>query len=502
MKRALVLPLLALGCAEPAAGTSRAPRDRPEVRAVLTTRCLPCHEGATAAGGWRADSFAASLGCGGATVTSDGGADAPLLRALDRADHRDLLSPAERATVTAWVRGGALPGLAGVHPEGMGDPRSPDFHARTLRAARWSLMLDAGAPNACGRCHDDAPARPAAVTRGSPGATPCSACHAQPQGALACGTCHRVDGAPGATGCVAPQGDPTRGAHAAHLSPRLRAQGLTCATCHPARGADLSAGEHGDGVVQVAFDRSLAGDDARYDRARGTCTVTCHTRGGSDPTPAWRGGAAATCGSCHGAPPADHPPGPCATCHAEANADGTALRANVLHLNGRVDLGRGEGECGACHGRGSDPWPDTGAHAIHREALRSHPVACEHCHTVPATVRAPGHLDGVVQVTLAGDALLRGARATFDRGTCAEVACHGAGLISPAPALRWSTNAPSPGCGGCHGTPPPAPHPAATTCASLLCHGGSVRETPAGLGITASGRATHIDGVVQYGRAP
>ncbi|MFO0630057.1 MAG: CxxxxCH/CxxCH domain-containing protein [Polyangiales bacterium] len=501
MKRALVVPLLALGCAEPAEGTARAPRDRPEVRAVLTARCVRCHDGASAAGGWRADTFAGALGCGGAAVLPDGGVDAPLLRALDRADHRDLLTPAERATVTAWVRAGAPPGLAGVHPEGIGDPRAATFHARALRDERWSRMLDAGAPESCGRCHEGAPTRPAGVTRGTPGATPCTTCHTQPQGALACTTCHRVEGAPGATGCVAPQGDPTRGAHAAHLSPRLRAQGLACGACHPPRRADLAAGS--------TATASCRWPSTARSRATTRATTAPAGRAPSPVTPA--------------AAPTRRPRGAAARPRGVGAA--TARPRRIIRPALRDLSRRGQRRrhrlarqhvapqrpgrprarrrtCGDCHGRGADPWPETGAHALHRDAPRSHPVDCAHCHVVPAQVRAPGHLDGVVQVTLTGDALRRGARATFDRGTCAEVACHGAGLRAPATALRWRPTDASSDCTVCHGAPPPAPHPAASTCASLLCHGGSVSETPAGLRITASGRATHIDGVVQFGRAP
>lgn len=499
MRRWVGVAVLTAGCAEPSAGSTRSPRFAPEVRAVLAARCLPCHDGAGAAGGWRADTLAGALGC---PSGSDGGGGSPVLSALEREDHRDLLGAAERAIVAAWVRGGSPAGAAGVHGEGVGDPRSPAFHAPALRGSRWAPMLSAATPGACGRCHDGAPTRPASVTRPMPGATACTSCHERPQGALACDTCHRVGGSPGATGCVAAQGNRARDPHAAHLAPRVRAQGLACGACHPARDATLSSGEHGDGVVQIALDPALAGVGARYEREGGTCATRCHARGGDTPSPRWRLGAALSCGSCHGAPPRDHPSGRCDTCHAESNAEGTALRPGPLHMNGRVDLGRAEGGCADCHGQGGDPWPLSGAHALHRDAPRSRPVACYECHAVPSAVRSAGHLDGVVRVSFGTAARARGSQPAWSGGACAEVACHGAGLRGGAPTLQWTQPSSQPGCGGCHALPPPPPHPLESGCASVLCHGDRVAPSPSGPRISPAGRSSHVDGVVQFGRAP
>lgn len=493
--------ILSLGCAETPEGGTRVPFYNPEARAVIEARCVSCHTGPAAPGGWRASTFAEAVSCGAADAM-DAGSDPPIVRALARPDHRGLLSDAERATLVAWVRGGARSRHPGMHDPGFGDPRAPGFHGAALRASRWAPMLDPSGPGACGRCHEGAPTRPPAVTRGSPGATSCRTCHARAEGALACDTCHRVDGSAGATGCIAPQGDRAVAAHRAHLSPRVRGEGFACGTCHPGRTADLRAGEHGDGVVQVVLDPALAGADARYDRATGTCTVACHNRAGARPTPAWRDTGPLGCDACHGAPPQNHPQGACTHCHAEANETGTALTPGPLHMNGRVDLGNGVNDCTACHGRDGSAWPSSGGHPLHRFGPRARPVDCGSCHEVPAQVRAPGHLDGVVRVVFSGPAVLRGARPAWQNGTCANVACHGAGLISPAPELRWDQASSHPDCGGCHGTPPPAPHPAESACASVLCHGAGVAPSQTGLVITEAGRARHIDGVVQFGRAP
>jgi predicted CxxxxCH...CXXCH cytochrome family protein len=506
LKRALALSCLVLGCAESPEATSRAPVYQPEVRAVLEARCVACHTGPAAAGGWRAGSFLDAVACGAAEPAADAGATPSLVRALARDDHRILVNDAERATLTAWVQSGARAGRGGVHSPGFGDARAEDFHAAALRSSRWARMLDGTTPDACGRCHDGAPARPRGVTRAMPGATACTACHTAAEGALGCNTCHRVDGTTGAAGtgaCVSPAEARARAAHAAHLTPHLRAQGLSCDTCHPSRNTtDMRQGEHGDGVVQVVFDTDRAGPDARYDRTMGTCTVACHNRGGARAQPGWRDTGPLACNACHGAPPRDHPTGPCSSCHAEANADGTALRPGPLHMNGHVDLGDASGDCTACHGRDGTGWPDVAGHTLHRTGPRSRPTACASCHVVPAQVRAPGHLDGVVQVVFSGAATLRGARPTYRNGACADVACHGAGLLTPAPVLRWDAASSAPGCGGCHGIPPPAPHTTERTCASVLCHGAGVAPSQSGLIITEAGRAQHIDGVVQFGRAP
>ena len=72
------------------------------------------------------------------------------------------------------------------------------------------------------------------------------------------------------------------------------------------------------------------------------------------------------CNDCHLSPPANHYTGACTGCHAEANATGTALTPGPLHVNGKVDLGNGSGQCGACHGSGNSPWPTTQVHAAHQ----------------------------------------------------------------------------------------------------------------------------------------
>ena len=206
------------------------------------------------------------------------------------------------------------------------------------------------------------------------------------------------------------------------------------------------------------------------------------------------------CNDCHQSPPAAHFPGPCTNCHREPNADGTAL-TGPLHLNGRVDLGDGSGQCGACHGRGDDPWPSTGAHPSHENPTLSVSIGCSNCHVVPASIMDPPHLDGVVHVTFSGLALVRNALPVWDGTKCSSAACHGAQLPDPAAPPVWNdTSGAAAACGACHGIPP-SEHTSSTSCNRSGCHGDEITLTAQGLPlISATGKAVHINGVIDYGR--
>jgi predicted CxxxxCH...CXXCH cytochrome family protein len=166
-------------------------------------------------------------------------------------------------------------------------------------------------------------------------------------------------------------------------------------------------------------------------------------------------------------------------------------------MNGRVDLGNGNGTCGACHGTGSDPWPTTAAHPRHKAPTLSEPVACASCHVVPSTVIASGHLDGVVEVAFSGHAIDRGAQPTWNGTTCTTVACHGANLADPPAIPAWNdpTFAAS-ACGACHGIPP-SQHTTSTSCNRSTCHGSEIAIDGMGIpSITAAGLTLHINGVI------
>jgi predicted CxxxxCH...CXXCH cytochrome family protein len=477
------------------------------VAPILQARCVSCHGATSPAAGWSAGSFEGAIACvapSGAQATLPPTAAAPLVAALDQAPHVGLLSSAERATLSAWVEAGTPEFRGGVHDPGIADPRSPTFHGAALRAARWAPMLDPAAPNACGKCHEGAPTSVPDVTSAAPGAPACTSCHDRPGGALACSTCHGSGARayPPRDGCFFPADAPNGGAHAAHVeTSAARATGLPCSTCHPVPGDPVISGFHGDGSVEVVFDPAVVVGEASYDRTTKACAVYCHDQGGARPRVAWTETTPVSCGDCHRSPPANHFPGACTNCHAEANASGTALSGGPLHLNGKVDLGDGSGRCGACHGQGDSPWPRDGAHPAHQSPSLTVPLDCSNCHVVPTTVLDPVHLDGTVHVTFSGLAVARGAVPVWDGTSCSSVACHGANLADPSARPAWNdASGAQSRCGACHGIPP-SQHTTALDCSRADCHGAEVALDAQGVpGITQAGLALHVDGVIESAR--
>jgi predicted CxxxxCH...CXXCH cytochrome family protein len=171
-------------------------------------------------------------------------------------------------------------------------------------------------------------------------------------------------------------------------------------------------------------------------------------------------------------------------------------------MNGRVDLGNGSGLCGACHGNGTSPWPSSAAHPAHQNPAITVPLSCASCHPVPATIVDPVHLDGVVHVSFSGLALARGSSPVWNGWACTSVACHGSNLPNPpevVPSWGDATGAAAK-CGACHGVPP-LQHTPSTECGRSDCHGGEVETDGAGMpSIAPSGKALHIDGIVESAR--
>lgn len=457
--------------------------------------------------GWRADSFLSAIACTakGEAVVVDGGGGAPLSRVLDDATHAPLLSDGERALVRDWIARGSKKRHAGAHPAGFVDPRSTERHGRLLRDARYRPMLDRDASGACARCHDGAPSGHEDGRRTADGATACTTCHAEPEGVLACTTCHGQPGRPfpPRDPCFFPD-DAARGlAHAAHVrSDRVSGGGLACASCHPMPGAGVMGGSHGNLHVDVVFDPAAGA--STFDAASKRCTSACHARpGGTRPTPAWTETGPMGCGDCHGAPPPNHYDGGCSNCHAGVHDTGTGFAGAHLHVNGKVNLGDGSGRCGACHGKGDDPWPETGAHSAHRLPTLARSVACETCHDVPSGVGAAfAHPHGgEARVQLKGLAGGRAGLASFSAGACSNVYCHGAGLMGTTPrAPVWADGSGAErACGSCHALPPGPPHIASTNCALATCHGAMVEMTPAGPTIADAHRTRHVNGVRDLG---
>ena len=96
--------------------------------------------------------------------------------------------------------------------------------------------------------------------------------------------------------------------------------------------------------------------------------------------------------------------------------------------------------------------------------------------TLPATVDAGTHLDGVTQVRFQGVARSNLATATYVTGSCTN-ACHDVSHLVGIPGAgggqrtspRWTmVDGTQRQCDSCHGAPPPLPHPARTDCGA--CH--------------------------------
>ena len=165
-----------------------------------------------------------------------------------------------------------------------------------------------------------------------------------------------------------------------------------------------------------------------------------------------------------------------------------------------------QGACTTCHGGtldqtgapprdlhgGTDPaLVGVGAHARHLAAG----VACSSCHVVPTRFGTPGHGDGRVQVTFAGQAVMGGASPSWDRATatCSNVYCHGATFtgasVGASPAPVWNGGALAGGaCGGCHAAKPRG-HGAFAPTDCAQCHPGTVDASGA---LVRGGQ--HLDG--------
>lgn len=363
-----------------------------------------------------------------------------------------------------------------VHPAGILDTQSEEFHGKELRRLNWDFSVCAG-------CHGED------FTGGS-AKTSCLTCHAQ--GPTACTTCHGAG--------------PTSNAHGVHL----QIARLACSECHvvPAHWNDdghlLSGGVAITGPAKVTFgaragltldpvDRS--GPPA-WDGAK-CSNVYCHgdvlhAAGGTTTEPRWDDKAPAACDRCHGAPPPSHAQSSCQTCHP----------ADAPHVDGVVQVGRAPG-CSGCHGDATSPAPpndlsgNTDISAIGVGAHRAHvlvptglrgPIACATCHLVPTAIDDRGHIDSPPPAEV--NAFLSWDRASQ---TCGSSPCHG-------PARPVWTQKGGVTCGSCHGVPPSAaPHTASmklTDC--TRCHAATMDAFGTIILTSGPGGTTskHMNGVV------
>jgi predicted CxxxxCH...CXXCH cytochrome family protein len=358
-----------------------------------------------------------------------------------------------------------------IHPPGIADPTSNDFHGREIARRNFDLAL-------CASCHG-------ADFAGGAAKVSCLGCHRD--GPDTCKTCHG-DG-------------PTSNAHGVH------ANKAACRECHvvPARWDDDGHLFH-DGIpittARVTFgvlaQRTIDPADRKgsptWDGT--TCSnIYCHgdashaAAGGNATRPRWNDPApTGTCDHCHGNPPPSHIRNDCASCHP----------GGAAHINGVVEVGRTSG-CDGCHGSAASPAPPTdlagnmfttalgvGAHQAHLQASSqiSAPIPCTTCHLVPAALDSPGHVDTPAPAEVV-------ASLGWDRSTetCASSGCHG--TARP----RWTSSG-QVSCGTCHGIPPAtashSPTMPVTSC--VTCH---PRTVDAFGNIIVTGQtSTHINGVV------
>jgi len=327
------------------------------------------------------------------------------------------------------------PATGNVHPSGISDEQSPNFHAYEIERRDYDLALCAG-------CHGE-------DFSGGKAGKSCLNCHED--GPTACTTCH------GAAG-------PTSGNHPIHLGEAK----LACAECHIVPEAWNSPGHTGS--VEVTFGPLASKTPASF--VDGACTVYCH----GSAKPEWNAMPVRGCDRCHGAPPPpSHPPqSQCATCHP----------ADAPHVDGNVQVGSA---CDSCHGKAGDAAPPNdlagnqfttalgvGAHQAHLQAQSaiSAPIACATCHVVPAATNAAGHIDTPLPAEVVQSL---GWNRTTE--TCATAWCHG-------PATPKWTETGGAFCGSCHGVPPAtASHNSSMSLSSCAtCHPASFTK--------------HIDGVL------
>ena len=469
--RALVASLvvgLAVGCASPQPLEIGVRRQgltwKQDVAPALVQSCASCHAGSDAAGGLHTDDYFEVI-----ARASAGDASSKLLTIQSDSKHTSFASAFK--LLRTWVVDDDLGyEVSTVHGSGLMNPKDSTFHGSVARDLfNWNLTT-------CSQCHGSD------FSGGTSGVT-CKTCHEG--GPTACTGCH---GQPPATG-----------AHVAHVLEGEIGKKLDCTECHVKPAAYTDAGHLHSGPGKVHFGALASSQSATptYDATTQACSgAYCHGGAFTDTaatlrTPKWSGDEdQAACGTCHGLPPSGHQGtgDKCVKCHAAVVNDARQIIDTTKHVNGSVDFGPGEG-CTSCHGQP----PATGAHVAHVSAVHglSAPIACGDCHTIPATVTAPGHLLADAQVTMTGD------RATgkgdthpvwnAQTGTCSNVHCHG--TVEP----EWTAGLDTIACGSCHGIPPAngAHDPNLKLSDCVTCHAATVE---AGGAIKLGG--AHINGVI------
>jgi predicted CxxxxCH...CXXCH cytochrome family protein len=244
------------------------------------------------------------------------------------------------------------------------------------------------------------------------------------------------------------------GAHQLHLQDGSLRPAVACTECHV---VPTTAG-HATGKVELTFGPLATNGGALPQWNGSSCSASyCHggfVGGDSTNAPVWTQARPASCGTCHGLPPASpHPTvstgANCGDCHPGYTATTVNLAS---HMNGKVEV---DGlSCASCHGdatrtdtalnpqfsaappKGSKGETATssravGAHALHLKDGNA--TACTECHVVPTSF---SHPDGKADVAFGTMARTGGASPSWSGATCSNVYCHGAftgGNVSYAP---------------------------------------------------------------------
>lgn len=407
-----LLVLAAAGCGKLRESDDglRCPEWEKDIAPIAAERCTACHGPVKAEASYRTDSYAAAVGQrddGTPRVVPGDTIGSLFLRAASGGlPGHPAVERGQLRTLERWVGCRAGPRRLRYHLPGWTNPADREqFHGVALRALAYSTQT-------CARCHG-------ADLDGGAAETPCSSCHRK--GPFDCAVCHGDEKSPApprsVLGLRSPQTIPV-GAHQVHLADGPLHQAYGCGVCHvePKEARDEGHYQNQGKLDPLPAEVILAatkGKAAHFDRSDDTCeNSACHApsvdANATRQNPRWTalGRGDADCGTCHGLPPSSHLDNRCEGCHARVYRGGQII-APELHANGTVELGDGSGECTNCHGDASSSAPprdlsgqtdprqvSIGAHRAHLTAKTFRgPISCEECHLVPKKVTDPGHLD-------------------------------------------------------------------------------------------------------------
>ncbi len=456
--------LLACGNARPSSYPTHCPDWQNDIAALTAETCTGCHNSARTEGSYRTETYFASVSPrdDGTPRLIPGDADGSLLirAAMGELPGHGEVSPSTLRTLRRWVECRAPSRHFAFHLPGWSTPGDGEqFHGVALRALAYDTQT-------CTQCHGD-------DLDGGAAHIACTSCHVE--GPQSCSTCHGDDTSaapPRSVGGVRSPQAIEVGAHRVHLRDSSLHKAYGCEVCHVTPKAPGDEGHYQNGG---ALDPSPAevvilgagGKAAHFDRADVTCeNSACHApsvdSNASRQNPRWTalGRGDADCGTCHGLPPSSHVDNRCEGCHAKVYRDGHIV-APDLHANGTVEVGDGSGACTSCHGDAESPAPprdlegqtdpkrpSVGAHRAHLKANRFRgPVPCAECHLVPTKPLDRGHIDSSAPAEVFPDESGVGTLARTD--SAAATFSHGS-----------------------------------ATCGSVYCHGGgrrAARDTSVGL---------------------